>query len=70
MTHSCQLGRRGRTPPSLGREPPPQPLPEREPISWLSVQIPSPAGTQPAGRAENGTTSPHLGEERISNCEP
>lgn len=60
-----------RTPPSLpGEDTPhchPTPTqPDREPKSWPSIQIPNPAGTQPAGRAENRTTSPHLGEEKVS----
>lgn len=54
---------RARSPPSLGRTPHwrPHPYQGENRYPGPSIQILSPAGTQPAGRAENRTTSPHLG---------
>lgn len=51
------MGQKARTPPSLGRAPPP-PTPDPQPC-W------DPA----SGYGENRSTSPRLGEEKIPNCE-
>lgn len=67
-------GQMGKDPSQPGEDTPhchPTPTPTRQRTeSWPSIQIPNPAGTQPAGRPENRTTSPHLGEEKVSNCDP